>query len=89
MCPLVIFKIKRSKLIFVHLTLSNACNDQSFINCFICNVNELRKPAPSNLLFAGRKQAIPSRQDRPILPARVANQNTGFASSGPHTEPAI
>ena len=35
MCPLVIFKIKRSKLIFVHLTLSNPCNDQCFINCFI------------------------------------------------------
>ena len=35
MCPLEVFKIKRSKLIFVHLTLSNACNAQCFINCFI------------------------------------------------------
>ena len=32
-------------------------------------------------LFAGQKRAIPSGQDRPFLPARVANQNTGFASS--------
>ena len=33
--PLVILKINRSILIFVHLVLSDACNNQCFINCFI------------------------------------------------------
>ena len=50
-------------------------------------INELHKSAPSNLLFAGPKLAIPSGQDGPILPARVANQNTGFTSSCPLAEP--
>ena len=36
---------------------------------------------PKNFAFAGTKWAFPSGQDRPILPARVANQKTGFASS--------
>ena len=31
--------------------------------------------------LAETTREIPSGQDRPILPARVANQNTGFASS--------
>ena len=35
------------------------------------------------------KREIPSGQDRPILPAQVANQNTEFASSCPLAEPAI
>ena len=39
--------------------------------------------------FAGPTRAIPSGKDRPILPARVANQNTGFASSCPLAGPAI
>ena len=34
-----------------------------------------------NFTFAGTNWAVPGEQDRPILPARVANQNTGFASS--------
>ena len=38
-----------------------------------------------NFAFAGTTRAIPSGQDRPILPARVANQNTGFDSSCPLT----
>ena len=33
--------------------------------------------------FAGTKRVIPSGQNRPILPTRVANQNTGFASFCP------
>ena len=40
-------------------------------------------------LFAGPKRAISSEQDRPILPTRVANQNTEFASSCALAEPAI
>ena len=47
-----------------------------------------QKITPKNFAFAGTKQEIPSGQDRPILPARVANQNTGFASSCPLAEPA-
>ena len=43
----------------------------------------------NSFAFAGPTRAIPSGQDRPILPARVANQNTGFASSCPLAEPAI
>ena len=31
-------------------------------------------------LLQEKKREIPSGQDRPILPAQVANQNTGFAS---------
>ena len=89
MFPLVILKINRSTLMFVHLALSDACNNECFINCFICNVNERCKRASSNYLFAGPKRVIPSGQDRPILPAWVANQNTGFASSCPLAESAI
>ena len=32
---------------------------------------------PKNFAFAGTKRAIPIEQDRPSLPARVTNQNTG------------
>ena len=32
-----------------------------------------------NFAFAGAKREIPSGQDRPNLPTRVANQNTEFA----------
>ena len=39
--------------------------------------------------IAGTKQAIPSGQDKSILPAQIAKQNTGFASSCPLPEPAI
>ena len=39
------------------------------------------KVTPKNFAFSKTKQEILSGQDRPILPARVANQNTGFASS--------
>ena len=35
MFPLVILKINRSTLIFAQLAFSDACNNQSFINCFI------------------------------------------------------
>ena len=55
MFSLVTSKINRGKVIFVHLTLSDACNNQFFINCFICNVNELSKPASSNFFFAGAR----------------------------------
>ena len=33
--------------------------------------------------LAGPTRVIPSGQDRPTLPARVANQDTGFASACP------
>jgi len=33
------------------------------------------------LLIAGQTREIPSGQNEPFLPAQVANQNTGFASS--------
>ena len=39
--------------------------------------------------LAGPKREIPSGQDKPILPAQKANQNTGFASSCPLPEPAV
>ena len=48
-----------------------------------------QKITPKNFVFVRTKWAIPSGQDRPILPALVANQNTGFASSCPLSEPAI
>ena len=47
------------------------------------------KDYSKNFAFAGTKREIPSGQDRSILPARVANQNTEFASSYPLVEPAI
>ena len=40
-----------------------------------------QKITPKNFAFMGAKWEIPCGQDRPILPARLANQNTGFASS--------
>ena len=48
-----------------------------------------QKIAPKNFAFARTKREMPSGQDRSILPAQVANQNTGFASSCPLAEPAI
>ena len=39
--------------------------------------------------LAGPKRAIPGGQDRPILPARIANQNTGIASSCPLVKPRV
>ena len=46
-----------------------------------------QKITPKNFAFAGTKRESPSRQDWPILPAREANQNTGFASSCPFAQP--
>ena len=51
--------------------------------------DEGSKITPNNFAFAGTKLAIPSGQDRSIWPDRVANQNTGFASSFPLAVPAI
>ena len=48
-----------------------------------------QKITPKNFAFVGTKRPIQSGQDRPILPARVANQNTGLASTYPLAEPAI
>ena len=42
-----------------------------------------QKVTPKNFAFAATKRQILSLQDRPILPARVANQSTGFASTCP------
>ena len=47
-----------------------------------------QKITPKNFVFAGTKREIPSGQDRPILPARVANQNTGCFLSYPLAKPA-
>ena len=58
----------------------------------LVNIKDLlydQKDTPKNFTFAGTKRAILSGQDRPILPAWVANYNTGFTSSCPVTEPAI
>ena len=44
---------------------------------------------PKNFAFASTKRAITSGRDRPILPAWVGNQVTGFASSCSLAEPAI
>ena len=48
-----------------------------------------QKITPKNFAFAKTEREISSGQGRPILPARVANQNTGFASSCPLGEPAL
>ena len=42
-----------------------------------------------NSFLRGTKWEIPSGHDGLILPARVANQNAGFASSCPPTDSAI
>ena len=50
----------------------------------LVNKGFIKRPkyyAKLTFAFAGPVRAIPSGQDRPILPARVANQNTGFTSS--------
>ena len=36
-----------------------------------------------SFVIAPTKRAIPRGQDKPFLPARVANQDTGFNSSRP------
>ena len=43
----------------------------------------------SEILFAGTKRAVPGGQYRPILLARVANQNTEFAAYCPLAELSI
>ena len=43
----------------------------------------------SGLFLTGPMQEILSGQDRPIFPARVANQNTGFASPCPRADSVI
>ena len=48
-----------------------------------------QKLAQKSFAFAGTTRAIPSGQDRPILPARVGNQITGFSSFCSLGEPAI
>ena len=45
-----------------------------------------QKITPKNFAFMGSKWEI---LDQPILPAQVANQNTGFALSCPLTEPTM
>ena len=52
-------------------------------------INDLLHGQKENLFFAGPTREIPSRQNRPILPAHVANQNAGFASSCLLTDSAI
>ena len=71
---------KRTRPISSHLDRTSLVNKGFII---------WQKITPKNCAFAGTKQGIASGQDRPILPARVANQNTGFASSCPLAEPAI
>ena len=41
------------------------------------------------ILFAGTKRAVPGRQYRSILPARVANRNTEFSAYCPLVELAV
>lgn len=52
-------------------------------NIHLSRWNRRKKPKRQEikLYFAGRTQEIPSIQDRPILPSRVANQNTGTGVS--------
>ena len=68
---------KRTRPISSHLDRTNLVN-KGFI---------LR---PKRELFlAGPTQEILGKQDRLILPAQVANQNTGFALSCPLADSAI
>ena len=49
----------------------------------------MTKRLHQRILLLLEQRAILSGQDRPILPAQVANQNTGFTSSCPLTEAGI
>ena len=65
-----------------------------FFAAFLWTETELRsirteKRPERKLFLAGPTREIPSVQVRPILPARVANRNTGFASSYPLAGSAI
>ena len=73
-------KMQKKKPISSHLVQTSLVNKDLLYG---------QKIAPKNFAFVGTKQEILSRQDRPILPAQAANQNTGFASSFPLTDPAI
>ena len=49
-----------------------------------------RQDRPTNeIIKKTNKQTNKQKKDRPIFPARVANQNTGFALSCPHADSAI
>ena len=76
--PLLI-KLVRWRLLYIGLVLDRTS---------LVNKGFIIWPKDYTTKIAGTKRAIPSGQDRPILPARVANQNTGFASSCPLAEPA-
>jgi len=49
----------------------------------------LGDPASEKIFLAGTRRAILSGHDSSILPARVANQSSGFDSSCPLAQPAI
>ena len=59
------------------------------INSHLDRTGLVNKGLHQRISLLREKREIPSGQDRPILPARVANQNTGFALSCPLAEPAI
>ena len=78
--PLVILKINRSALIFVHLALSDACNNQCFINSVLHFVILTNYERWLRAIFCSRAH---------LARSGIANQNTGFTSSCPLAEPAI
>ena len=49
-------------------------------------IRGLTKRPKRELFIAGPTWEIPNEHDRPILPARVANQNAGLASSSPFAD---
>ena len=70
--------------VMIVYNLSYFINKSSFLRL---PLNHSEYNSQQTFAFAGPTRAIPSGQDRPILPARVANQNTGFASSCPLAAP--
>ena len=84
MLPLVVFKINCSKRFFLHLTLHVACQTVLYeLGYFVMLIYYVF------FFFVGTEKTIPSGKDRSILPARVFNQNRGFASSCLLVEQAI
>ena len=82
---------KNAKNIILHnqilfCVFMNPDKDEVHKNAKIYIILYSQKITPKKFAFVATKRAIPSRQDRSIFPAWVANQNTGSASSCPLAE---
>ena len=81
---LLMFSLFACPLLFVCLFFfATPFPKLSKTNCELC------RSSPSNFYCAGPRRPISSGRDWPVLPTRLANQNTGLAWYYPRVLPAI